>query len=126
MSAAYPGTSNALVSKLSPLPTIDFTLPLYFGAPSFEEQLGKMLAMSEPLRFPASYPHTRSAALDDLVAGSAPEATPCVLMVNPRAGGLIESSDLILNLSALRIGARSSGGLAWLSMSLTSRSSARV
>jgi alpha-glucosidase len=99
--SGVPGTSNALVSKLSPLPNIDFTLPLYFGAASLEDQLGKMGAMSEHLQFPASYPHTRAAALDDLVAGSTPKATPWrVLMVNPRAGGLIESSDLILNLSA--------------------------
>jgi alpha-glucosidase len=106
------GTPNALVSKLSPVPSYDpSALGTYVDMVRVEKDVGttsrlvqQKLILSPPGKgqqlLPPLSAWGQGPGSEDVVVGRTPKATPWrVLLMSPRPGGLIESNYLILNLS---------------------------
>ncbi|HMD85385.1 MAG TPA: glycoside hydrolase family 97 protein [Terriglobia bacterium] len=106
------GTPNALVSKLSPVPTYDpSAMGPYVDVVRVESDVGstsslvkQKLILSPPGKgqqlLPPLSAWGQGPGSEDVVVGRTPKATPWrVMLINPRAGGLIESNYLILNLN---------------------------
>ena len=98
---AMSNMPNALTSKLSPMPDFDpSNMGTYIDTVVTEHDLdsgfrkGKEAILISPERGDL----LRS---DEIVVARTPKATPWrVIMMDPRAGGLIENNNIILNLSA--------------------------
>jgi alpha-glucosidase len=106
------GAPNALISKLSPVPSYDlFSSGSYVDQVVKEHDLGKnarlaqqKLILSPPGKGQRLLPRPANIALgpdsEDIVVGTTPKATPWrVLLINSRPGALIENNYLILDLS---------------------------
>ena len=100
LSAVY-GARNALISKLSPLPSFDAsTMGTYIDAVAIESELEKTWKSAQAAILISSRRRSDQVASEDIVLGKTPKATPWrVFMIDSRPGGLIESNYLILNLS---------------------------
>ena len=97
---AIPNVPNALASKLSPMPDFDpSNMGTYIDADLTEHDLDSVFKKGREaiLISPDRADLIRS---DEIVVANTPKATPWrVIMMDPRAGGLIENNNLILNLS---------------------------
>ena len=106
------GAPNALISKLSPVPSYDlFSSGSYVDQVVKEHDLGKnarlaqhKLLLSPPGKGQQLLPSPANIALgpdsEDIVVGTTPKATPWrLLLINSRPGALIENNYLILDLS---------------------------
>jgi len=98
---AVYGVPNALMSKLSPMPSFDpSTMGTYIDAVAIESELEKTWKSAQEAILISSRRRGDQVGSEDLVLGTTPKATPWrVLMIDSRPGGLIESNYLILNLS---------------------------
>jgi alpha-glucosidase len=107
-----PGAPNALISKLSPVPSFDlFSMGPYEDLVVKEHDLGKTarlarekLILSPPGEGHQLLPPTTNIALgpgsQEIVVSKLPKATPWrVLLMSARPGGLIENNYLVLDLS---------------------------
>ena len=110
--SGVPGTPNALVSKLSPVPSYDpSAMGPYVDIVKVESDVAttmslvkQKLILSPPGKgqqlLPPSSPWGPGPGSEDVVVGRTPHATPWrVMLISPHPGGLIEANDRILNLS---------------------------
>jgi alpha-glucosidase len=106
------GSPHALVAQLSPVPSYDpSAMGTYVDAVHVESELEnsarlvmQKLLLSPPGKGQRLLPPPSSwgpgPGSEDVVVAKAPKATPWrVLLISPRAGGLIEHNYLVLNLS---------------------------